>query len=170
VVSTRLRPWVDLDLGLSEVVLTEQEAVLSFRLTLANGGMASARGLVVEALALNAGDTQSSELATFYARPDGEQVGVAELPRLGSSDLTHDVRMPRAAIREYVMQGRRLFVPIIAFNVGYRWSGGTGRTSAAFLVGFEQPGSDRLAPLGLDEGPRRLAGLGVRRLEDQVRR
>jgi hypothetical protein len=170
VVSTRLRPWVEIDAEVTEVVLTEAEALLRFQLRLANQGSAGARDLVIEALALNAGENQEAELASFFLRPDGPQVAVSELARLGTAEISHEVRMPRGAIRAYEVQGRRVFVPILAFNVGYRWAGGTGRSGAAFLLGHRQPGSERLAPLGLEEGQRRLASLGVRRLENGVRR
>lgn len=170
VVSTRLRPWIDLDVVVTEIILTPEEAVLRFRLVLLNSGTAVARDIVIEALPLNAGETQESELASFFARPDGSQVGIAELARLGTGELAHEVRMPRGAIREYLSQGRRLFVPILAFNVGYRWGNGNGRTSAAFLIGHDQPGSDRLAPLGMDGGERRLLSLGVRSLGEGIRR
>jgi hypothetical protein len=89
VVSTGLRPWIDLDVALEEVLLSETEARLRFRLTLLNKGMAAAREIRVEALALNAGDDQAAEIATFYARPDGNDVSVPQLQRLGvTSRLT----------------------------------------------------------------------------------
>jgi len=169
VVSTRLRPWIDLDLALSEVLLTATEAVLRFRLAVANSGSGSARDIVIEALALNAGDNQAKEIANFYARPAASEAGIDQLPRASATELTHEVRMPRSAIREYEAQGRRLFVPIIAFNAVYRWGPGTGRTSAAFLVGHGRPGAERLAPLQLHDGPARLGSLGVRRLDEFVR-
>jgi hypothetical protein len=170
VVSTGLRPWIDLDVALEEVLLSETEARLRFRLTLLNKGMAAAREIRVEALALNAGDDQAAEIATFYARPDGNDVSVPQLQRLGVTELVHEVRMPRGAIREYEVQGRRLFVPILAFNAAYRWTSGAGRSSAAFLVGHEGAGAERLAPLRLDHATSRLTRLGVRRLDDAVRR
>jgi hypothetical protein len=170
VVSTGLRPWIDLDVSLLDIGMTDQEARLRFRLTLVNSGAGGARDIVVEAVALNAGDSQGEELASFYARPDATHVSIAQLPRLGATELVHEVVMPRGAIREYAVQGRRLFVPVLAFNAGYRWAGGTGRTSAAFLTGHEVPGSDRLAPLRLDTAATHLTNLGVRRLLEQVRR
>jgi hypothetical protein len=170
VVSTGLRPWIDLDVALLDIQLTEQEARLRFRLTLMNSGAGGARDIVVEAFALNAGESQEAELAAFFARPEAAEVAIAQLPRLGTAELVHEVVMPRGAIREYMAQGRRLFVPVLAFNASYRWSGGMGRTGAAFLTGHEVPGSDRLAPLRLDGSAKRLTGLGGRRLKEQVRR
>jgi hypothetical protein len=170
IVSTRLRPSVEIDVEVTDVALTETEALLRFRLHLGNNGSAGARDLVIEALALNAGEGQEAELASFFQRPDGQEVAIAELGRNSSAQLSHEVRMPRAAIRAYEVQSRRVFVPILAFNVGYRWGSANGRTSAAFLLGHRQPGSDRLAPLGLEDGQRRLATIGVRRLENELRR
>lgn len=169
VVSTGLRPRVDLEVKVEELVLTEQEAIIRFRLTVANSGTAAARDITVEALPLNAGENQRAEIEAFFARTGATEVGVLELPRLGASELAHEVRMPRGAIREYEVQGRRLFVPVLAFLACYRWSGGTGRTGAAFLIGHDTGGSDRLAPLRFDSAATRLKGLGVRRLEEQVR-
>jgi hypothetical protein len=155
---------------MSDIVLNEAEALLRFRLSLLNSGTAEARDISIEALALSAGETQRAELQTFFARPAAPEVGLAQLGRLAVAELVHEVRMPRGAIREFAAGDRRLFVPLLAFNASYRWHSGTGRTSAAFLLGHEQPGADRLAPLRLDPAGGRLVSLGVRRLEDQVRR
>lgn len=155
---------------MSEVVLTPEEVVFRFRLSLTNSGHAPARDIAIEALGLNAGETQAAELGSFYARPTPGETAVAALGPMTSSPIDHEVRMPRASIREYEAAGRRLIVPVIAFNATYRWSSGEGRTSAAFLVGHAQRASDRLAPLRLDTDAQRLRGLAVRLLEEQQRR
>lgn len=170
VVSTRLRPWIDLELMMREIVLTEAEALLRFDLEIANNGSNAARSIVIEALALNAGEQQGMELRDFFGREAVSGGGIAELPAMGTMVLSHEARMPRAAVRAYELQGRALFVPIIAFNASYRAGTAEGRTSAAFLVGREVLGSERLGPLRLEPGAGRLLGLGVRRLEDNVRR
>ncbi|GAA4023168.1 hypothetical protein GCM10022280_24840 [Sphingomonas swuensis] len=170
IVSTRLRPWIDLDLAVSEILLDETQVIIRIAIVLANGGTAAARDVIVEALPLNAGDNQAAELAAYFERAASTDSGLAELPRGAATELTHEIRINRASIREYEAQGRRLFVPIIAFNVSYRWGGGTGRTGSAFLVGHQKPGSDRLAPLVLQPGEARLAGLGAKRLDEAVRR
>lgn len=169
VVSTRFRPWIDLDLTIGEILLDEEAALIRFKVALLNSGSASARDIVVEALPLNAGESQAADLASFYRRSSQQQGGIAELPRGAATELTHEVRMQRTGIRAYEAQGRRLFVPILAFNASYRWHSGEGRSSAAFLLGHEQPGSERLAPLVLHDGPLRLGRIGVRRLEEALR-
>jgi hypothetical protein len=170
VVSRRLRGWIELDLAMREIVLDETEAVLRFDLAVTNAGNGAARAVSLEALAINAGETQAAELAAFFARPPGSEVAFPEINPLGTTTVSHVLRLPRAAIRAYEAQGRTLFVPIVAFNATYRTAAGEGRTGAAFLVGHALPGADKLAPLRLSPGPDGLVGLGVRRLVEAVRR
>ncbi|WP_029941392.1 hypothetical protein [Sphingomonas astaxanthinifaciens] len=170
VVSRRLRPWLDLDLAVREILLDEAEALIRFDLVIVNGGAAGARAIVVEALALNAGDQQGQELSRFFALAPSTAEGIDEIAPMASATVSHEIRMPRSAIRAYEAQGRSLFVPVIAFNATYRAGAGEGRTSAAYLIGRERPGADRLAPLPLDPGAARMLGLGVRRLDEAVRR
>lgn len=170
IVSRRLRGWVELDLAMREILFTEEEAILRFDLSVANSGAGSAMAVALEALPINAGEQQANELGNFFARPAASEVGIPELPPMGATMLSHELRMSRGAIRAYEAQGRSVFVPIIAFNASYRTAGQEARTSAAYLLGKQVAGSDRLAPLVLTEGAGRLLGLGVRQLEEMVRR
>ena len=170
VVSSRLRAWIEIDLVVREILFDANEALLRVDLIVGNGGTASARDIALEAVATNAGEEQGAELAAFFARPAAGAVAITELGPLSDTILSHELRMPRSAIRAYEAQGRTLFVPVIALSASYRTASSEGRTGAAFLVGREAPGSERLAPLLLSEGPGRLLGLGVRRLDEAVRR
>ena len=61
---------------------------------------------------------------------------------------------------------RRLFVPVLAVRV--RYANGRGeplRETAAFMIGVERPGQDRLAPLPLDRGDRTIDRLAIRVFE-----
>ena len=82
--------------------------------------------------------------------------------------LTSQVVAPRAAIQEYELAGRKAFVPVIAFNALYEWSGGQGQTSAAYLVGRET-GHDKLGPMHLDQGAREFRAVGARPLPTALR-
>jgi len=79
-----------------------------------------------------------------------------------------EVVAPRAAVQEYELAGRKTFVPVIAFNALYEWSGGKAQSSTAYLVGRETQ-QDKLGPLRLDQGPREYLGLGARPLPVAVR-
>lgn len=166
----RLRGWIDLDLVMREILFDGNEARLRLDIIVANTGTGGARDIALEAVTLNGGDNQAAELATFYARAAAAQTAVPELGSRSDTVLSHELTMPRGAIRAYEAQGRTLFVPIVALNASYRTASGEGRTSAAFLVGRDVPGSNKLAPLLLPEGAGRQLGLGVRRLEEAVRR
>jgi hypothetical protein len=170
VVSSRLRPWIDLEFVPLRATLTDTEAVIDFELGILNSGSVPGRQVVVEAIILNAGEEQEASLATFYARANIDGEGIEAIPPLGRLPLRSQVRLPRAGIREYAADDRRLFVPIVAFNAIYRWSGGTGRTSASFLVGLDNGVSAKLGPLRLDQGPREWRTLAARLLPSHQRR
>lgn len=170
IVSTRLRAQIDIELVVEAAALTEDELTLHFDLRLLNSGASPARNLIVEALALNAGDDQDAELAAFFARPDAEGQAMEALLPLDQTNVRSTVRMPRGAMREYAVEGRRLLVPILAFNVAYRFGSGVGRTSGAWLIGRGGAGDDRLGPLRLDLGPRQWTDVAQKLLEAGVRR
>jgi hypothetical protein len=170
VVSRRLRGWIDIDLVVREILFSADEALLRVDLVIANSGTAAARDIAIEAVTTNGGEQQGVELARFFARPAAAMVAIAELRPLSNTAISHELRMPRGAIRAYEAQGRALFVPVLAVNAAYRVASGEGRTSAAFLVGRDVPGSEKLAPLLLPPGPGRLLGLGLRRLDEAIRR
>ena len=60
------------------------------------------------------------------------------------------------------VDGRALFVPLVAFNALYRWSGGEEQASVSFLVGRGDDDSAKMAPFRLDQGARNWTGLGAR--------
>jgi MYXO-CTERM domain-containing protein len=165
IVAARLRPWIDFELVPERASLTEQGIVLHFELVVINPGNAPARDVRIEARMINAGASQEAELAQFFRRPLDSSDAVVQLPPLGRLSLRSSVVMPRERIEEFVVEGRRLFVPVVAFNALYRWSGGDGQGAAAFLVGRGKDTDAKLGPLRMDLGPRLFRDLVARRLE-----
>ena len=168
IVSTGLRPWIDVELTPDRALLDEQGTANAFELTLFNSGSAAARDVVIEARLLTAGASQDVELSAFFAEvsPGDPIPQIAPYARI---PLRSAVRLTRADIREYEIEGRKLFVPLIAVSVRYRWSSGEGQSAAGFLVGQSGEGKEKLAPLRLDKGDRSWKGLGVRRYEKGLR-
>jgi hypothetical protein len=117
---------------------------------------------------LNAGAAQDEELATFFANPVGAGERLDLIAPMRRISLTSRVVAPRSAIQEYELAGRKAFVPVLAFNALYEWSGGKAQTSAAYLVGRETK-SDKLGPLRLESVPRAFSGLAVRELPAGLR-
>jgi hypothetical protein len=170
IVSTRLRPWLDLEVHVAAAALTEEELQLHLQLVVANSGSVPARQVGVEVVALNAGPEQDSDLATFFARPDPQPQAAEMIAPLDQAVLQTVVRMPRAAFREYAAGEGRVLVPLVALNVVYRAGTGTGRTSRAFLIGRGAAESEKLGPLRTDPGPREFRGVVARPLPGGVRR
>jgi len=169
IVATRLRPSLEIGVRPLRCLVEDSQVTIEFELDLFNSGAAPARAVFAEASLLNASATQDQELAAFFSRPasPGERVDV--IPPMKSVTMTNRVIAPRASIQEYELGGHKTFVPVIAFNALYEWSGGQGQTSAAYLVGREAPG-DKLGPLRLDNGRREYRGLADRLLPVGVRR
>lgn len=149
-------------------LVADDQVTIEFEVDLYNAGTAPARAVLAEASLLNASATQDEELAAFFANPVGAGERLDAIPPMKRVTLTSRVVAPRAAIREYELAGRKAFVPVIAFNALYEWSGGKEQTSAAYLVGRGTAG-DKLGPLRLDAGAREFRGLDARPLPTAVR-
>ena len=117
---------------------------------------------------LNAGATQDQELETFFANPVGAGERLDLIAPMRRISLTSRVVAPRAAIQEYELAGRKAFVPVLAFNALYEWSGGKAQTSAAYLVGRETNG-DKLGPLRLESAPHEFSSLAAHELPTALR-
>ena len=170
IVSTGLRPWIDVELTPDRALLDEQGAAIAFEVTLYNSGSAAARDVIVEAKLLNAGASQDVELSAFFTADSTVSDSIPQIAPYARIPLRSAVRLPRASISEYDYEGRKLFMPLVAVSVRYRWSSGDGQSAVGFLVGQGAEGQEKLAPLRIDRGARSWNGLGVRRYEKGVRR
>jgi hypothetical protein len=149
-------------------LVDDDQVVIEFELDLFNAGAAPARAVLAEASLFNPGATQEQELGAFFANPVGAGNRIDAIPPMKRITLTSQVVAPRGAIQEFDVGGRKSFVPVIAFNALYEWSGGKGQTSASYLVGRET-GHDKLGPLRLDNGAREFRAVGARVLPSELR-
>ena len=169
IVSSRLRPRIEIGVQPLRCIVDDDQVVIEFELELFNAGAAPARAVLAEASLFNPGPTQEQDLGTFFANPVGAGKGIDAIPPLKRIALTSRVAAPRGAIQEFELAGRKAFVPVIAFNALYEWSGGKGQTSAAYLVGRDT-GREKLGPLRIDQGARETGRLGARPLPSAFRR
>lgn len=167
IVSTRLRPWLDISFQPLRLNLDEQQARLEFELVLLNSGGGPARDILVEAAMFNAGPEQDQQLAAFFSSPTPSGDPVPVLGPLQSMNFASAALLPRQGLRPFKAGDRTVFVPLVGFNVVYR-GGGDRQTSATFLVGRET-GGDRLAPFRVDQPSGAFSGLGSRELDIRVR-
>lgn len=168
VVASRLRPALELGFHPLRCQVDDDQVAIEFELELFNAGTAPARAVLAEASLLNAGATQEQDLAAFFGRPNGVGERLAVIPPMKRVSFKSQVVAPRDAVQEYELAGRKAFVPVIAFNALYEWSGGQAQSSAAYLVGRDTQ-QDKLGPLRLDQGAREFRELGARPLPSAVR-
>ncbi len=169
-VTTSLRPWIELELEPSQAMVTDEHAAIAFDVTLFNSGSAPARDVAVEACLINANQQQDVQLSQFYSAPSEVQDKIPSVAPMSRITLKSAVRLPRAAVQEYEVEGRKLFMPMVAINSRYRWSSGEGQSAASFLVGSAANDHAKLAPLRLDKGRRGWNALAARRYEKGIRR
>jgi hypothetical protein len=167
-VSTRLRPWIDIEFLPGRCIVDEQRAVVEFDIALYNSGSGPARDVLIEAAMFNAGQTQDTEIGAFFGNPVAKGDRIPLIQPLKRVSFKSAVSLTREQLRVFEAGGRRLFVPLVGFNALYRWSGGEGQTSASYLVGREGDG-DKMSPFRVDLGPRVFRGLGARENELKVR-
>jgi hypothetical protein len=168
VVSTRLRPWLEIEFSPGRCVVQDDRATIQFDVAVYNSGSAPARDVLIEASMFNAGPAQDQEIGAFFAHPVAKGDRIPAIPPLKRVAIKSAVSLTLEQMRQFEVAGKRIFVPLVGFNALYRWSGGDGQTSASYLVGRDTKG-DKMAPLRLDLGPRIFRGLGARQHNLAVR-
>jgi hypothetical protein len=169
IVSTGLRPWVEVAMNPLRCIVEDAHVTFEFELELFNSGTAVARDILVEAMAFNAGPTQEQDIGMFFAKPAGEGDRIEGIPPLQRMTLKTQVVAPRENVQVLEAGGRQVFVPLLAFNALYRWNGREGQTSVSYLLGRDTK-SDKMAPFRLDLGPRLFRDVGACPLPTVIRR
>ncbi len=167
-VSTRLRPWVDLAFEPARCAVEDDQVIIDFEIAMMNRGNAPARAVLVEARMVNAGPSQDAEIGQFFSNPVGEGERIDSIAPLKTVRIKSRIVAPRDQVQIYDVGGRKVFVPLVAFNVLYSWSRGAGQTSLGFLVGRDTK-SAKMAPFRADIGPRLFRGLGQTPLPLEIR-
>ncbi|MEO6433427.1 MAG: hypothetical protein ABIO29_05575 [Sphingomicrobium sp.] len=167
-VSTRLRPWVEVEIEPLRCIVNHDSVTIEVELTLFNSGSLPARAILLEAAILNAGAKQDDDIAYFLANPVGAGKRASSLPPLKKAVVRSKITTALKDAQQYEIEGRMVYVPILAVNVIYNWPTGEGQTGAAFIVGRETQGA-RLAPFRLDRGDGIYEPLATRPLEIRLR-
>jgi hypothetical protein len=169
IVSTRLRPWLDIDFQPLAAVIDGEKAAIEFEVIVHNSGSAPARDVLVEAALFNAGPDQDQAIGQFFGRPAGPGDRVDVIPPLQRMEFRTTVQLRREQLRIFEVEGRSLFVPLIAFNAHYRWSSGEGQTSTSYVVGRNTDG-EKMAPFIVSDRSKTFRGLGAREHTLRVRK
>lgn len=169
IVSTRLRPWIEIEFTPQRAIVDEQKAAIAFELSVFNSGSAPARDVLLEASLFNAGPMQDQQIRMFFENPVAKGDRIPVIPPLQRVAVSTAVFLPREQVRPIEVEGRQLFVPLIAFNALYGWSTGSGQSSASYVVGKTTQG-EKLAPFRLDLGARVFRNLEAREHELRLRK
>ena len=165
-VGIQVRPWLELEFRPDRAAATLTDASVQYELIIRNKGNAPARNIRIEQRMFNAGPEQEQEIGAFYAEPVRERTApaIAAIPARGEMRLRNAISMPNEAVREITVQGRRLFIPTVAFNVIYDYGDGrAGQTSKSYVVGREaDTPSEKMGAFRLDLGPRLYRSVGQR--------
>ena len=169
IVSSSLRPWLEIEFTPQRGVVDDAKAAVAFEVSVVNSGSVPARDIHLEASLFNAGPMQDQQIRLFFQNPVAKGDKIPVIPPFKRITVNTAVFLARDQVKPIEIEGRTLFVPMIAFNALYGWSGGNGQTSASYLVGKKTSG-EKLAPFRLDLGPRVFRNLEARAHELQLRK
>jgi hypothetical protein len=162
IVSTKLKPQLNVEFMPDRVVVTEQDVMLMFEIVISNVGSAPARDVLVEGRLFTAHVGQDRDIATFFQNPIASDDRMSLIAPLGRVSLKSVARLPIDEVNQFEAGGRKLFVPLMGFNILYRFGGAEGQASASFLIGRGNEEDEKLAPFRIDQGPKIYRGLSSR--------
>jgi hypothetical protein len=135
-------------------------AAVEYHILVTNSGDAPARGVTPDVRILTAGADQDAILQALFAAPiEKPVVAPFDLPPGGTATFEGMAMMPKGMLNVMTVEGRMLFVPVLAINLAYEWDGGSGQTASSHVVGINRGEGAKLAPFRLD---------GVSRMRDDI--
>ena len=160
------RPWLELELKTERASFTAAEAVVAFELAIANTGGSPARNLRIDVKMFNAGREQDREIGSFF-KTAGRESTKLNLPGIGADStgvIRGEVAMPLEEMRAVKLDGRMLFIPVVAVNLLYDWGNGrTGHSAKSYVIGRElQESPEKMGAFRVDQGPRIWRTVGQR--------
>lgn len=162
IVSKGLKPQLAVQFVPDRLVVNGSDVTLQFDVVISNSGSAPARDVLVEARMFTAHAAQDRDIAEFFKAPVGTGDRIPAIVPLGKLSLKSAVRLPVDQLHSFEVQGRKLFVPLVGFNILFRCNGDDDLASASFLVGRGSEQDEKLAPFRIDLGPRVFRGLAAR--------
>jgi len=149
------RAVIEVDIRPERASAMEDGTLVQYALVLTNIGEAAAGNIRIDGRMFNA--SADGEVDAFFAGPIHEVSGSPHVfIKPGESiSLQGQIGMKREELHAIEVQGRVIFVPLVAINVAYDWEGGGGRTSTSWLVGRTPSSPEaKMGAFRLDLGPR----------------
>jgi len=160
------RPWLELDLTTIRASFDPTEALIEFELRIANDGGSAARNLKIDVKMFNAGAEQDQQIGSFFRTAGRDQTRLS-IPGVNAGQdgvIRGEVGMPLEEMKAVKLDGRMLFIPVIAVNILYEWGDGrTGQSAKSYVVGRElEQSNDKMGAFRVDQGPRVWRTVGQR--------
>jgi hypothetical protein len=164
------RPRVEIVFKPAKAEATPSGASVHYDLIVKNMGSLPAKGVAIEARMFNADSRQEKEIGAFFSKAAQDKLAAKpfEIPARSQAKLSRAVALDASEVRVVTIQGRRLFIPMVAFNILYEWEGADGRvekgqTSRCYVVGREpETPNAKMGAFRLDLGPRIYRSVGQR--------
>jgi len=147
-------------LQVNGIEMLADQARISFSLQLANTGDRAATGGLVR-IALQQANRDQAELLTRFFDGAGGSV-LAEDVEIAAGDVGSIQRhalLSLDQVEPMLVGGYPSLIPVMGFDVSYHWDGdgeSFGQIASAFVLGSAAGADGRIAPVRLDQGPRRL--------------
>lgn len=133
-------------------------AAVDYEIVVRNSGGGPARAVQADVRLLSAGAEQDGWIRSLFSTPIERPITPPfDLPPDSAITLSGMAMMPKEMLSVMTVQGRVLFVPVLAINLLYDRGGDTGQTAASFVVGIDRGEGVKMAPFRLDSGPRMQA-------------
>lgn len=169
-----LRPWLEIDFVAKRAGTNLTSATVDFELGVRNIGSVAAHDVRILVQLLTANPAQSAQLHAVFRRPvDQPIMAPFGLDPLDTARINAVGTLASDKINRIDLDGRTMFVPILAVRAVYGWAGNKGEqgtTANAYILGVDRDGQEKMEPLWLDNGPRmadrithRLHEIGIRR-------
>jgi hypothetical protein len=163
IIASRLKPELTFELAPVRAECDAAEgAALTFDLIITNRGSAPARDVLIEAQLINANPQVDAAVRRFFSQPAGAGDRLPVIPPMSHVSIRTQLAVAAADLAPLIIEGRKLFVPVIALNAHYCWGGDELKVSSSFLVGRGDAEAGKLAPFRLDRGARSWSGLAAR--------
>ena len=130
-------------------------AAVEYDISVRNIGDAAARGVLLDVRLLSASTQQDALLNSLFAAPiERPTVAPFDLPPGSAIELGGMAMVPKESLSVMTVQGRALFVPVLAINTLYQWEGGAGQAARSYVIGIDRGAGAKLAPFRLDAAGR----------------
>jgi hypothetical protein len=149
------RARLDVDIRPERAAALEDGAMVHYSLILTNNGDAPAGNIRIDGRMFNA--SADGAVDAFFREPIHEVSGSPHVFIAPGQSIALDgqIGMPKDELEGIEVQGRVIFVPLVAINVAYDWEGGAGRTSTSWVVGRQASSPEaKMGAFRLDLGPR----------------